>query len=73
MTDAKRVFDAERHCDAMAATLGLSITAEQRPVVLQFLTIAAGMAAIVEAAPIDDASHDLAPVFRPALRPEALP
>lgn len=63
--DPKTVFDAARHCDAMAPVLGLTITDAQRPVVLQFLTIAHGMAEIVAAAPIDEASLELAPVFRP--------
>lgn len=66
-TDPAGGFDAARHCDAMAPALGLTITAEQRPVVLQFLAIAHGMAQIVAAAPLDEASLDLAPVFRPGL------
>lgn len=68
--DPKAGFDAARHCDAMAPVLGLTITEAQRPVVLQFLTIAHGMAEIVRAAPIDDDVLELAPVFRPSL-PEA--
>lgn len=63
--DPKTAFDAARHCDAMAPVLGLTITDAQRPVVLQFLAIAHGMAEIVAAAPIDEASLELAPVFRP--------
>eukprot|EP01036_Dinobryon_divergens_P055203 gene55203-73743_t len=51
----------------MAPVLGLTITEAQRPVVLQFLTIAHGMAEIVAAAPIDEASLELAPVFRPGV------
>ncbi len=68
----KTAFDAARHCDAMAPVLGLTITEAQRPVVLQFLAIAHGMAEIVRAAPIDEASLELAPVFRPGT-PEATP
>ncbi|WP_324134577.1 DUF4089 domain-containing protein [Bosea sp. (in: a-proteobacteria)] len=65
--DPKTPFDAARHCDAMAPVLGLTITEAQRPVVLQFLAIAHGMAEIVAAAPIDEASLELAPVFRPGV------
>jgi hypothetical protein len=70
--DPKTAFHAARHCDAMAPVLGLTITDAQRPVVLQFLTIAHGMAEIVAAAPIDEASLELAPVFRPGA-PETTP
>ncbi len=63
--DLKAGFDAARHCDAMAPVLGLTITYAQRPVVLQFLAIAHGMAEIVRAAPIEDDVLELAPVFRP--------
>ena len=70
--DPKTAFDAARHCDAMAPVLGLTITEAQRPVVLQFLTIAHGMAEIVRATPIDEASLELAPVFRPGA-PETTP
>jgi hypothetical protein len=66
-THPKTPFDAARHCDAMAPVLGLTITEAQRPVVLQFLTIAHGMAEIVRTAPIDEASLELAPVFRPGV------
>lgn len=65
MSETKAAFDAERHCDAMAPALGLTITQEQRPGVLQFLGIAHAMAAIVAGAPLDDASFELAPAFRP--------
>jgi len=58
-------FDAARHLDAMAPALGLTITPEQRPVVLQFLATAAAMAGIVTAAPVPADTLDLAPVFRP--------
>ena len=60
-------FDAALHLDAMAPALGLTISAEQRPSVLQFLAAAHLMAQIVHAAPIDDASFELAPAFRPGL------
>jgi len=58
-------FDPERHLDAMAPALGLTITAGQRPGVLQFLAIAQRMAQIAETCPLDDDALDLAPVFRP--------
>jgi hypothetical protein len=66
-TDPVGGFDAARHLDAMAPALGLTITAEQRPVVLQFIAIAHGMSEIVRAAPLDPASLELAPVFRPGV------
>jgi hypothetical protein len=65
-TDTAGGFDAARHLDAMAPALGLTITAEQRPVVLQFLAIAHGMSKVVGAAPLDTALLELAPVYRPA-------
>ncbi|RYE72840.1 MAG: DUF4089 domain-containing protein [Hyphomicrobiales bacterium] len=64
MSDAKSAFDAARHCDAMASTLGLTITEDQRPAVLQFLAIAEAMAAIVFLAPLDEAAFEPAGVFR---------
>lgn len=70
--DAAGGFDAARHLDAMAPALGLTITAEQRPVVLQFLAIAQSMSEIVRSAPLDPALLELAPVFCPgAARGEA--
>ncbi|CAN7253908.1 DUF4089 domain-containing protein [Bosea sp. LjRoot90] len=64
MSDAKPAFDAARHCDAMAPTLGLTVTEDQRPAVLQFLAIAETMAAIVFLAPLDEAAFEPAGVFR---------
>lgn len=64
MSETKPVFDAERSCNAMAATVGLSISPEQRPGVIQFLTIAHRMAMTVALAPLDTASFEPAPVFR---------
>ena len=58
-------FDPARHLDAMAPALGLLITEVQRPGVLQFLAIAAKMAEIVAAAPIDEDRLEPAPSFRP--------
>lgn len=68
MSEAKPgagAFDAARHLDALAPTLGLTITEAQRPGVLQFLGVAHLMSEIVRAAPLDDASFELAPSFRP--------
>ena len=64
-SDSTEAFDAARHCDAMAISLGLTITEAQRPGVLQFLTVAHQMAEIVRIAPIGAGSFELAPVFRP--------
>lgn len=65
MSAINPVFDAGRHCDAMAPALGLTITPEQRPGVLQFLGVAAQMATIVQAAALDDGGFDMASAFRP--------
>jgi hypothetical protein len=69
MSDIKPVFDAARHCDAMAPTLGLTISCEQRPAVLQFLAIAKTMSEVVFLAPLDDAAFEPAGVFH-AGRPD---
>jgi len=65
-------FDPERHLEAMAPTLGLTISEVQKPVVLQFLAIAHNMARIVEAAPLADDKLELAPNFRPGLPGDGL-
>lgn len=65
MSGTEPPFDAALHLDAMAATMRLSVTPEQRPGVLQFLTVAQGMATLVAKAPVAEASFELAPVFRP--------
>lgn len=67
-SDPSDGFDAARHLDAMAPALGLTITAAQRPVVLQFLSIAQAMSEIVRKAPLDQGSLELAPVFRPGVQ-----
>lgn len=64
-SDGAPAFDAARHLDAIAPTLGLAITAEQRPGVLQFLATAHTMFELVKTAPIGDGSFELAPAFRP--------
>lgn len=59
-------FDPERHMDLMAPLLGLSIPEGQRESVAGFLRIAHAMAALVQAAPLEGDTLDLAPVFTPA-------
>lgn len=61
-------FDADRHIDAVAPTVGLTITDGQRSGVALFLTIARGMAEIVEAAPVPEGTFHMAPAFRPGKR-----
>lgn len=63
MSDDQPAFDPDSHCDAMAATLGLTITPTQRPAVLQFLAIARRMAETVNRAPLDEASFEPAAIF----------
>ncbi|MCF4167147.1 DUF4089 domain-containing protein [Zavarzinia compransoris] len=58
-------FDPEACLDANAALLGLTITPSQRPGVLQFLKLAADMAALVEAAPVPADTLDLDGTFEP--------
>jgi hypothetical protein len=49
-------MDHSAYVDAAAATLGLHITAEQRPGVLQFFALAAHMAELVQGLPLQP--HD---------------
>lgn len=63
--DGTSAFDAARHLEALAPALGLTISAGQQPGVLQFLATAHAMAELVKAAPLEDGSFELAPVFRP--------
>ncbi|PWR19065.1 DUF4089 domain-containing protein [Zavarzinia compransoris] len=58
-------FDPDAYIDVQAPVLGLTITAEQRPGVATFLRLAADMAALLEAAPLEDDSLDLDGVFVP--------
>jgi len=60
----------DAYIDAVAAEVGLEITEVQRPGVRQFLGIAADMAAVIQAVPLDDAELALAPVFCPPGVPE---
>jgi hypothetical protein len=46
-------MDHAAYVDAAAATLGLKISAEQRPGVLQFFALSAGMAELVNGLPLD--------------------
>ena len=61
-------FDAETHMAAMAASLGLGITAEQKPGVKQFLELAARMNGLLEAAPVPADTLELASVYTPPER-----
>jgi hypothetical protein len=49
-------MDHSAYVDAAAATLGLKISAEQRPGVLQFFALAAGMAELLQGLPLQP--HD---------------
>ncbi|NUB45756.1 DUF4089 domain-containing protein [Fertoebacter nigrum] len=55
---------ADAYMDAAAAVVGLTISAPQRDGVARFLGIAADMAAILDAFPLDDGVLAMAPVFR---------
>ncbi len=70
--DAPPAFDPERHIDAMAPVLGLTIADARRPSVAQFLATAHAMARIVARTPGRGDHADLAPVFRPG-PPEPTP
>jgi hypothetical protein len=50
-------MDHTRYIDAAAATLGLKITAEQRPGVTRFFTLAADMAGLLEGLPLTPADE----------------
>ena len=49
-------MDHAAYVDAAAATLGLKISAEQRPGVLRFFALAADMAELVQGLPLEP--HD---------------
>jgi len=57
--------DLETYVDAAAGLLGLPIDAERRPGVLMFMGLAAEMAAILEAAPLDEDELAPLPVYLP--------
>ena len=61
-------FDAERHIDAMAPALGLTIAPQHREAVAGFLRIARTMAATIERASFDRDAIEPAPVFTPGER-----
>ena len=54
----------EAYVDAAAAALGLPIAAEHRPGVVHYVALAAAMAELVMALPLD-VDDDPAPVFTP--------
>jgi Protein of unknown function (DUF4089) len=63
--DPHPAFDPDRHIDAVASAVGLTITAEQRPGVIRFLAVAHAMAAQAFAAPLAPDTLEIAAVFRP--------
>lgn len=65
---ADKDFDAGRHIDAVAPTMGLTITDAQRPGVETFLNLVRDFAQEMEKAPVPDDSFHLASVFRPGKR-----
>jgi Protein of unknown function (DUF4089) len=71
--DPDLAFDPDRHIDALAPTMGLSISDTERAGVIQFLTVAHTMATRVFAAPLDNDAMHLAPVFRPGTPNEGYP
>lgn len=58
-------FDPDTYLNAVAPALGLDIPVAARPGVLQFLKLAASMAALVEAVPLGGDVLDLDGVFEP--------
>ena len=64
MTAAGTTVDHTASIDAAAATLGLKITAEQRPGVTRFFGLAADMAALVNGLPLTPADEP-GNVFQP--------
>ena len=56
-------MDTERYMDAAAGLIDLPLAPEWRPGVVRFLGLAAEMAAVLEAVPLDDAHLELASVF----------
>ena len=57
-------MDHSTYIDAAAATLGLTITAEQRPGVARYFALAADMAALVNGLPLTPADES-GSVFQP--------
>ena len=57
-------MDHSTYIDAAAATLGLTITAEQRPGVTRYFALAADMAALVNGLPLTPADES-GSVFQP--------
>ena len=57
-------MDHTAYINAAAAMLGLTITAEQRPGVTRFFSLAADMAALVQGLPLTPADES-GQVFRP--------
>ena len=64
MTAGGNPMDHTAYIDAAAATLGLKITAEQRPGVTRFFTLASDMAVLVNGLPLTPADES-GSVFQP--------
>ncbi len=63
MAASNDAFDPEAYIRIMAPTLGLNLDEERVAGVSVFLSIAKGMAEILDAAPVPDDSLELASVF----------
>lgn len=63
MTKADDHFDAESYIRSMAPSLGFSLDEDRVAGVSVFLSIAKGMADILDAAPVPENSLELASVF----------
>ncbi|WP_198670609.1 AtzG-like protein [Oceanicella sp. SM1341] len=57
-------MDFEAYIDAVSEAIDLPVAAAHRPGTARFLGLAAEMAALLEAVPLDDGELVLAPVFR---------
>jgi hypothetical protein len=57
--------DLDAYIDAASAMLDLDIAEAHRPGVRRFLALAADMAALVDAVPLDDGDLALAPTYLP--------
>jgi hypothetical protein len=60
-----RPLDLGAYIDAASAVMDLPVAEAHRPQVARFLALAAEMAAVIEAVPLDSDECALAPVFTP--------
>ncbi|WP_425405511.1 DUF4089 domain-containing protein [Hwanghaeella sp.] len=63
MTNSKEVFDPNAYIRATAPTLGLDLNEERVAEVSVFLSIAKGMADVMDTASIPENSLELGPVY----------